>query len=192
MQRIPGSLPLVVLALTATVGAAACSAAKQTPPETDQGHRTIAEGYSLLYGIASQQKSVDKLLLVKLESKPVDLFINELSHVMTDLCSELEDLSKRYPALDVRTQFLPSVEVKARESMAAETRDRLLAKKGKEFERFLLLTQLNALDSEYHIAKVMLDLETADERRVFWRRTEKRLGDLRAKANRLLERDYFR
>jgi hypothetical protein len=184
--------PIVAAFLTIlAVGTGACSSAKkQTPPPAD-GHRTIAEGYSLLYGITSQQKDLKKLLLVKRESDRVDAVISELADYTGELSAQLEDMAKRYPALTVETQFLPDVEVKARESIASETTKVFLASEGKDFERRLLMKQLSALEQERHIAKVMVGLETADERRAFWERTEQRFGELYAKVEQLLERDYF-
>lgn len=174
------------------IGAGACSSATQPrslPPTS--GHRTIAQGYSLLYAITSQQKDLKKLLLVKVESDPVDAVISELADYTGELSTELEDMAKRYPALTVDTQFLPEVEVKTRESITAATTTSLLDHKGKEFERLLLLKQQTALEQERHMAKVMSELETTDERRAFWRRTEKRFAQLSGKVEDLLERQYF-
>ena len=58
------------------------------------------------------------------------------------------------------------MEVKARESVAAETTTTLLSTDGRVFERTLLLKQWSALEQERHIAKVMVEIETADERRI--------------------------
>jgi hypothetical protein len=144
-----------------------------------------------VYGIASQQKDLKKLLLIKTESDPVDTVISELADYTGELSAQLEDMAKRYPALSVQTQFLPDVEVKARESIASQTTNDLLARKGKSFERLLLIKQLTALEEERHIAKVMVGLETTDERRAFWKRTEQRFGELFGKVEHLLEQNYF-
>jgi len=174
------------------VAAAGCSSTqRQTPLPPTDGYRTIAQGYSLLYAITSEQKDLKKLLIIKVESDPVDAFISELADYAGELSAELEDMAKRYPALTVKTQFLPDVEVKTRESITAATTDALLARKGKEFERLLLLKQFSALEQERHMAKVMSELETADERRAFWRKTEQRLGQLYDKVENLLEGRYF-
>ena len=180
------------LILSIAVVASACSSTQpqQPIPPTD-GHRTIAEGYSLVYGIASQQKDLKKLLLIKTESDPVDTVISELADYTGELSAQLEDMAKRYPALSVQTQFLPDVEVKARESIASQTTNDLLARKGKSFERLLLIKQLTALEEERHIAKVMVGLETTDERRAFWKRTEQRFAELFGKVEHLLEQNYF-
>ena len=188
MQQGVAAFALILLALATST----CSSARQQipPPPTD-GHRTIAEGYSLLYGITSQQKDLKKLLLVKVESGPVDAVISELADYTRELSAQLEDMVRRYPALTIETQFLPDVEVKARESIASDTTKVLLASKGRDFERRLLMKQLSALEQERHIAKVMVELETADERRTFWKRTEQRFGELYSKVEQLLERQYF-
>ena len=62
---------------------------------------------------------------------------------------------------------------------------------GEDLERRLLLKQLSVLEAERHVAKVMVALETAGRRRAFWTRTETRVGQLRAKVEQLLERDFY-
>ena len=83
-------------------------------------------------------------------------------------------MTRRHPALTVDKQFLSVVEVKTREAISQETTAEFKSTKGKDFERRLLLNQLTALGQEKNMAKVMVKLETADERRVFWRKTQQR------------------
>lgn len=188
--RYPRRQTLVAALLALAVASCSSSTPQKAPPVTD-GHRTIAEGYSLLYGITSQQKDLKKLLVIKTESDAVDKVISELADYAAALNVQLEDMVRRYPALTVETQFLPDVEVKARESVASATSKELLASEGKDFERRLLLKQLSALEQERHIAKVMVNLETAGERKTFWENTEHGFGELYAKVENLLERQYF-
>jgi hypothetical protein len=194
-SRSPALTPRRVRAaclLLGVLASSACAASKpQEPPRDGAGHRTIAEGYSLLYGIVSQQKDLKKLLLIKIESDPVDRAISAIADYAGELTAKLEDMAARYPALTVETQFLPEVEVKTRESIAAEAQDTFLSKSGKEFERELLLKQRSALEQEQHMAKVMVTIETAEERRAFWRGVEKRFGALRGDVDGLLRRTYF-
>lgn len=190
--------PATPLARTLCIGLAAvllgaCGASREQSPVPDErGHRTIAEGYSLLYGIASEQKEMKKLLLVKVESDPVDRMISDIADYTGELCVQLEDMARRYPALTIATQFLPEVEVKARESITSAATKTFLKTSGREFELELLLKQRSALEQEQHIAKVMVDIETAEERRVFWRSVDKRFGELRGDLETLLRSTYFR
>ena len=156
------------------------------PVHEAQEHRVIAEGYSLLYGIASQQRNVDKILIVKSASQSVHSLITEIANYTTSLSKQLEDFAAKYPALRVDVQFLPEVEVKARAAIASECIKELLLTSGKNFERLLLHSQLDALQQESHIAAVMVDLEV-DARRAFWVDTHKRLDVLHDKVARLLE-----
>jgi hypothetical protein len=110
---------------------------------------------------------------------------------MAEISEQLEDLAGRYPALTIDVQFLPEVEARARESITEETTAALLGNSGRRVERLLLLKQSTALEVEQHISKVMIELETDEERRAFWTRTERRIAELRAAVDRLLERDYF-
>jgi len=172
--------------------AGACATSKpQEPPRETGDHRTVAEGYGLLYGIVSQQKDLKKLLLIKIESDPVDRVISEIADYTGELTAKLEDMARRYPALTIHTQFLPEVEVKTRESITAEATDTFMSKKGKEFERELLLKQRSALEQEQNMAKVMVAIETSEERRSFWRQVEKRFGELRGDVETLLRQAYF-
>ena len=41
------------------------------------------------------------------------------------------------------------------------------------------------------MAEVMVAIETAEERRAFWRQVEKRFGELRGDVDALLGRTYF-
>ena len=83
------------------------------------------------------------------------------------------------------------VEVKTREAISQETTAEFKSTKGKDFERRLLLKQLTALGQEKNMAKVMVELETADERRAFWHKTQQRFETLHGKVWRLLSEQYF-
>jgi hypothetical protein len=180
-----------LLPIAIAVGMSACSATKQQPVPVTDGHRTVAEGYSLLYGTTSQQKDLKKLLSLKFESDAVDTLISELADYTGELSAQLEDMARRYPALTVDKQFLPVVEVKTREAISQETTAEFKSTKGKDFERRLLLNQLTALGQEKNMAKVMVELETAEERRAFWRKTQQRFETLHGKVWRLLSEQYF-
>lgn len=180
-----------LLALALAVVASACSATRQQAVPAADGHRTVAEGYSLLYGITSQQKDLGKLLSVKLESDAVDTVISEIADYAGELSAQLEDMTRRYPALTVEQRFLPVVEVRTREAIAQETAAEFKSTKGTDFERRLLLSQLSALGQEKNMARVMVELETADERRAFWRKAQQRFETLHGKVWRLLSEQYF-
>ena len=135
----------------------------------------------MLYGTMSRQKDLKRLLYVKFESDAVDAVISELADYTGELSAQLEDMTRRHPALTVDKQFLSVVEVKTREAISQETTAEFKSTKGKDFERRLLLNQLTALGQEKNMAKVMVELETADERRVFWRKTQQRFETLHGK-----------
>ena len=72
-------------------------------------------------------------------------------------------------------------QISAQSLVFQETTAEFKSTKGKDFERRLLLNQLTALGQEKNMAKVMVELETADERRVFWRKTQQRFETLHGK-----------
>jgi hypothetical protein len=109
-----------LLPIAIAVGMSACSATKQQPVPVTDGHRTVAEGYSLLYGTTSQQTDLKRLLYVKFESDAVDAVISELADYTGELSAQLEDMTRRHPALTVDKQFLSVVEVKTREAISQE------------------------------------------------------------------------
>lgn len=176
--------------LLVALSAASCSTSQPPLPPPDD-HRVITEGYSLLYKITAEQREMKKLLLIKIESDPVDRVISEIAEYTDKVHADLEDMARRYPAIMVEPEFLPAVEVKTRESISSATSDALLSRSGKEFERLLLLKQMTALEQERHMSKVMAEIETADERRAFWRRLQKGFGELESEVEQLLEERYF-
>jgi len=180
-----------LLALSAAVLLTGCSSFGTKPPAPpSNGHRTIAEGYSLLYAIVSQQNNFEKILWVKSESDPVDHLITEIADYAGKVSAELEDIESRYPAVTLRTQFLPEVEARMRESVTSDATKSLLTLGGREFERELLLKQRGMLNQERHLARVMIAIETAEDRRQFWRSAEIRFTELHGKVGALLE-NYF-
>jgi hypothetical protein len=53
------------------------------------------------------------------------------------------------------------------------------------------VTSQASLGQEKNMAKVMVELETADERRAFWREAQQRFETLHGKVWRLLSEQYF-
>lgn len=82
----------------------------------------------------------------------MDAVISEIADYTGELSAQLEDMTRRYPALTVDKQFLPVDEVRTREAISQETTAEFKSTKGKDFERQLLLKQLPALEQDKNMA----------------------------------------
>lgn len=160
----------------------------RTPARPDS---PTSEGYSLLYEIVSQQKHVDTLLLIKVESDAVDRIIGEISSYAATLEERLVGLAKDDPRLDLGRQILPEMAVRTRQSIQAEQLKELLGATGKDFERRLLLSVSGPLNQARHLARVMREAETSRERKAFWQDVQTRLDAQYRRVMGLLEERYF-
>lgn len=183
-------LPLWALMLAGSLsGCAVLGKPEPAPPEPD--YPTVNEGYNLLYEVVSTQKFTDKLLLIKIESDAVDAVISELSEDAARIEVQLKELAKGDPTLDLDRAVLPEVERRTRDSANLERLKDLLGGTGKHFERLLLLTQSGALNQMRHLARVMVEAETQEDRKGFWQEVQRQFDENYRNVVELLESEYF-
>jgi hypothetical protein len=171
---------------------AGCAVFDRRPaPPPPAGLSVVAQGYLLLHEIVSQQKHLDKLLLIKIESEEVDAIISEISAYSAEVEDQLIALAKEPPGLKLGQQILPAAFVRARQSSQAEQLKELLGATGKDFERRLLLSVSSPLNQARHLARVMRGAEGAPARQAFWKEVQGRFDDQYGKLMGLLEKRYF-
>lgn len=163
-------LSLLVFALTLCGGLA------------ESSERERNEGYSLLYDLAAKQGDLGKILLVKNAGASVTKLVNDISHSAANLQRQLGSFAREDKRLRLRDPNLPNLETKARAAIASTTTKELLLSSGRDFEVGLLLTQVYALRYGAHLAKQLLDLEEAKERKEFLEQTAKEWEALRARV----------
>jgi len=181
---------LAIAMLAAIVGG--CGVFPKRLPEREQGRRTISEGYSLLYFAVSEQKWADKVLLVKFESADLERVVTRIAKYAAALKPRLEDLAKRYPAIHLEPPPPTEVEQRARRAQYHERLRDMLGASGRDFEREMLLTQYASLDELRHLAAVMVEVETGENRRTFWKEVQTEFDAEYGGVLDLLRRRHFR
>ncbi len=121
--------------------------------------------YSLLCDLLNQEKDVDKLLLIKLESSELRTLIKAIAETAKDASAQFKALAAQDSSLRLDESALPPGEVATRRAIAnTETRE-LLIPFNSNFELRLLLTQFQSLSYGTHLAKIAAENEPNAERR---------------------------
>jgi len=148
------------------------------PVSRDQAFATRNQGYSLLYGLMSDEKDVSKLLLIKREKSDVGELIREIARTSGEAAKQLENYEKADPHLHLKMTGLPKAEEQTRALISKTTAKELLSKGGEKFEVRILLTQNEALRYGSHLALVIQTMETEPERKKFLGETSQKLAAL--------------
>jgi nicotinamide riboside kinase len=83
------------------------------------------------------------------------------------------------------------MERRKRDSVNIERLKDLLGETGKHFERLLLLSQSGAHNQTRHLARVMVEAETREDRKAFWQEVQRQFDENYQNVVELLESEYF-
>jgi hypothetical protein len=162
-------------------------------PAQDRPSGTVSDlrnnTYSLLYDLLQDERHLSKLLIVKRESRDLNRLVKKISDLSAIGADRIKAFALADRSLQILTLSLPPGEVATRKAIADTKKHLLLGTSGREFERNLLLTQLEALNYGSHLAKVAAQEETNGDRAAFLRDIGKSLNDLHAEVSGLLFRD---
>jgi hypothetical protein len=161
------SLPLLtaMLSVACVLLLSGCQSPKAgSPSESSAVQSTRNNSYSLLYQLLSEQKKMSLLLFIKREQDDVKNLVKKISANSSTGAKLLEELARKDPSIKLDDIRLPSGETATREAIASTKKKELLGRKGDEFERTLLLTQIQALSYAWHLAKVAGENESQPER----------------------------
>ena len=109
---------------------------------------------SLLYDLTQDEKNVNKVLIIKSNTKELGDLIDAIALTCGDSGKRLEQMAKDDPALNLHALELPAGEKATRASIARTKEHELLFSSGENFQFELLLTQTDALSYGWHLAKI--------------------------------------
>jgi hypothetical protein len=169
---------LIVL-IPAVVGMfCGCSTSSSSPKSLDQPSapqpqnveriqlRSNAAG--LLFDLLEDEKNVGEIFVVKSSSAKVINLVKLISATALVNEKELTQLAEADPGLNLKSMGLPPGETAARAAESKSEEYDLLFSSGTNFEFNLLLTQAQAEDYGWHLAKVAADNSTLmSERKSF-------------------------
>ena len=144
--------------LTAEVFCGCASVQKAVPPPISATSSKKIElrnnAVSLLADLLDDEKNVNKILIIKSNTKELGEIIESISRTSGDGAKQLETLAKNDPSLNLHALELPAGEKATRAAIAKTKEHELLFSSGKNFEFNLLLTQTDALSYGSHLAKI--------------------------------------
>jgi len=126
----------------------------RTSPDSAADHSLRNNAYSLLFDLLDDERHVSKLLIVKRDSRELNRLINRVSETAADGAKRLKEFAEKDLSLNLTALALPPAELATRKAIAGTKRSQLLGTSGADFERNLLLTQMEALNYGTHLAGV--------------------------------------
>ncbi len=158
---------LVILCVAVGMSCGGAFAQKADTPKKDSGEASKTEvrnnAASLLADLLGDEKNVDKILIIKHNSKALGELIKAISKTADDGDKELETLAKNDKSLNLHALQLPPGEVETRKSIAKTKEHELLLGSGEKFQTNLLLTQWDAMDYGSHLAKIAAENSASPE-----------------------------
>jgi septal ring factor EnvC (AmiA/AmiB activator) len=142
--------------------------------------------YSLLYDLLSDERHVSKLLLIKRESRPLNHLIKRISDEAAQGADQLKEFAKKETSLNLEIKNLPPGERAVRQAIATTKRNELLKSSGRDFERALLLTQMEALNYGAHLAAVAAKKDPAPRRAEYLSNLSRTMNELRSEVFQML------
>jgi hypothetical protein len=154
------SLALVSVCAGATGRqAAGAKESSDTPNKVDVRNNAA----SLLADLFREEKNVDKVLLIKHNSKELGELMKAISKTAGDGEKKLEELAKDDKTLNLHALELPPGEKATRAAISKTKEHELLFASGETFELNLLLSQTDALDYASHLAKIAAENSSSPE-----------------------------
>jgi hypothetical protein len=154
----------------------------------------LNQGYSMLYTDVSRVELAKLILYIKVESEAVNTIVTAISDYSGALEQDLERIARDYPAVRIDLDPLPEMEKRKRSDV---NRQRALSfapvvgRKGRDFERTILLSLSAVLSQESHLCKVMAEEEPDPGLKKFLLDSQQRFDGLYHRVVALLDRDYF-
>ena len=143
----------------------ACQSPKAPPPPASSAALSTRNNCcSLLYQLLEEEKDVSLLRFIKREHSDVKDLIKRIAADSGKTAKLLEELARQDPSIRLDDIQLPPGETAARDLISSSKEKDLLSHSGDEFELRLLLTQTEALNYGWHLAKVAGENEPNPER----------------------------
>jgi len=168
MRRLPNKSSrifrqaLIIVATAALISG--CAAPRDSQPSgafpaADQADQIRPNCYSLLHQLLEDEKNLDKLLIIKKESRELHKLVKAIATTSAAGAKQLESYARSDRSIHLKTTHLPPGEVATRDAIAKTKTKVLLTPFDPNFEFYLLLTQSEALSYAWHLAEVAASRE---------------------------------
>jgi hypothetical protein len=144
------------------------------------------QGYSLLYGLLSDESDVGKIFILKSADEPVKTLVKEIGSAAGAAKKQLDGFAKQDKELDYNIADLPYLEKRGRDLQARDDEHTLLFSSGKEFELRLIFTQVQATDYATQLCRGLIEKEDNPPRKSFLKNLEKQSTDFHDRLMKML------
>lgn len=152
------TMAMVLFAGMATQALAACAA---QPPAISGEIDERSEAMALAWKLLADNKGVDGLLIIKKPDPAIAALLKEVAAACGSAANLIAEIAAR-EGIPLKETGLPPAELRVRSEITAATTRELLMSSGPNFERRVLLTQVEALGyGKVLLAEVAAQLETA-------------------------------
>lgn len=110
-----------------------------------QDKTELMNGYRLLYDLAQNETQVDKVFIIKKGISPLEETIKKIAEAARKLEKDLESVARYDSVEPFGPSALPPVEIATRKSIADFKRNRILSGSPAQFQKELLVSQIEAL-----------------------------------------------
>ncbi len=124
-----------------------------------------AEGYFGVVEVLEQQKSLDKLLILKKPTANIQKYMKEMSDYSQKVLDELKKWNEGSQKLIAKESQAPPFEKNVRGSIQSSQKKQLILSGAENFELRLLLSQVQASDYLSHAFEFLMDEEPSDSRK---------------------------
>jgi len=187
LRVFAGLLPLVAVC-------AACGPDLTAAAGVSAQRLILNQGYSMLHTDMSRLEFAKLILHVKIESAEVHSIVTAISDLGGAMEKDLERIARDYPAVQIDLDPLPEMEKRKRSDVNQQRALALapvIGRKGRSFQRTLLLSLSAVLSQGSHLCKVMAEEEPDPGLKKFLLESEQRLEVLYVRVVALLDREYF-
>ena len=160
MKIIP---PLFAVLLSAACVLTGCQSPKAKAPSVNSAS-TRNNCYSLLHQLLDDEKDVSMLRFIKPEHADVKNLVKRIATTSGTGATLLEKFARDDPSIRLDDIRLPPGELATRDAIASTKQKELLGQTGDTFELTLLLTQTEALNYAWQLAKVAGENEPQPDR----------------------------
>lgn len=130
--------------------------------ESTENREELNYGYSILYKNIKDTKGAETLMALKENSEDTSKIAKEMSDTLNEAKNTLDDLQKKYPAIDFGNRGQPDV---VEEKNAALKKEKIfeffpfIGKTGVDFERTFLISSKFTLDQVTKLAHILSEKE---------------------------------
>ena len=164
------------------LGLIACSSVPKNSSSSPPQKNNLNEAYTTLYELASKQKDLDKIGIIKTISPEITPLLKDIAKVSGKLAKTIDAWAEQKLDVQLDHNALPQFESETRKEIEFVTTKKIIGTSGAQLEKLLILKQNEALNYQAALCRWISQNEKNELRRETIQDFEKRLSKLNRRA----------